>query len=87
MAFKVSQADKYVGVHNSPANLGVLYVFAVFNGNFHFVRAAQAVADDDLTARRNRVVAVQVGTVQMFQGVLAAAGIQCIAVRQEGLAA
>ena len=30
MAFKVSQADKYVGVHNSPANLGVLYVFAAF---------------------------------------------------------
>ena len=87
MAFKVSQADEDVGVHNGPANLCFFYVFPIFNGYFYFIGTAQAVADDDLTARRDRVVAVQVGTVQMFQGMLAAARIEGITVRQERFAA
>lgn len=87
VAFKVSQADEDVSIHNGPADFSFFNVFTILDGHFDFIRTAQAVADDDLTARRDRIIAVEVGTVQVFQGMLTAARIKRIAVRQERAAA
>ena len=87
MAFEVSQADENIGVHDGPADFRFFDVFAVLDRHFDFIGSSQAVADDDLTARRDRIIAVEVGTVQVFQGMLTAARIERIAVRQERAAA
>ena len=87
MALEVRQADEDVGVHDGAADLGGLAVLAVDDGHFHFVRAAQTVADDDLAAGGDGVEAVEVSAVQVFEGILAAAGIERVAVGEEGLAA
>ena len=83
MAFEVSQADEDVGIHDGPADFSRFDVFAVFNGDFNFICTAETVANDDLTACRHRVVAIEVGTVHMFQGMFTAARIEGVAVRQE----
>ena len=87
MALEVRQADEDVGVHDGAADLGGLAVLAVDDGHFHFVRAAQTVADDDLAAGGDGVEAVEVGAVHVLQGIFAAAGIERVAVREEGQAA
>ena len=87
VAFEVSQADEDVRIHNGPADFRFFNVFTVLDRHFYFIGATQAVADDNLTACRNRVIAIEVGTVQVFQCVLTAARIQRIAVRQERAAA
>ncbi len=61
--------------------------FAVENRNFHIVCAAQTIADDNLATRGHGPEAVKVGAVHMLQRVLAAAGIERVAIRQEGQAA
>lgn len=87
MAFEVSQADENIGVHDNPADFRFFDVFAVLDRHFDFIGSSQAVADDDLTARRDRIIAVEVGTVHVFQGVFTTAWIERIAVRQERAAA
>ena len=62
-------------------------VFAVHHGHFYVVRAPQAVRDDHIAARGHAVEAVDLGVLQMVYRVFAAAGIESVAVRQEGLAA
>ncbi len=50
VALKVGQADEHIGVHDGAADLGGLAVLAVGHRHFHLIRAAQAVADQDLAA-------------------------------------
>ena len=57
---EVREADEDVGVHDGAADLRRLQHAGVLDRHFEFVRAAQTVADDDLTARRRRVEAVDV---------------------------
>ncbi|KXA67248.1 hypothetical protein HMPREF3201_02059 [Megasphaera sp. MJR8396C] len=87
VTLEVSQADEDVGIHDGPADFSRFDIFAVFDGDFDFIRAPKAVANDDLTACRHRVVAIKVGTVHVFQGMFTAARIKGVAVRQEGAAA
>ena len=84
MPLEVREADEHVGVHDSAADLRRLQDAAVLDRHFQLVRAAQAVADDDLTARRRRIEAVDLGAVEMFERIAAAARIERVAVRQEG---
>ena len=87
MALEVSQADENVGIHDGPADFRFFDVFAVLDRHFDFIGAAQAVADNDLTARSDRIITVEVGTIHVFQSVLTTARIERIAVRQERPAA
>ena len=87
MALKVSQADEHIRIHNGAADFCRFAEFAVENGNFHIVCAAQTIADDNLATRGHGPEAVKVGAVHMLQRVLAAAGIERVAIRQEGQAA
>ena len=77
------EADEDVGVHDGAADLRRLQHAGVLDRHFQLVRAAQAVADDDLTARRRRVEAVDVRAVEMLGRMAAAARIERVAVRQE----
>ena len=87
MALEVSQADENVGIHDGPADFRLFDVFAVLDRHFDFIGAAQAVSDNDLTARSDRIITVEVGTIHVFQSMLTTARIERIAVRQERPAA
>ena len=87
MPLEVGQADEHVRIHDGAADARLLHVFAARNRHADIVRALEPVADDDRTADRQRGEAVLPRTVEVFEGVFAAAGIHRVAVRQERLAA
>ena len=87
MALEVAQADEHVRVHHGAANLGLLHVFTAHHGHLHIVGALQAVADDDLAAGGEGGEAVLIGGLNVLQRVFAAAGVQGVAVGEEGHAA
>ena len=87
MALEVGQGDEHVRVHHRPADLGGLHVLAALHGDLHLVVALQAVGDQDVAAGGIGGEAVDIGGLNVVQGVLPAAHVQRVAVRQEGLAA
>ena len=87
MALEVRQGDEDVGVHHGAADLRVFDVLAALDGHLHLVVALQAVGDDDLTARRHRAEAVEIGGIHVVKRIFSSADIQGVAVGQEGLAA
>ena len=84
VALEVGQADEHIRVHDGAADLGGLAVFAAGHRHLHLIGAAQAVADEHLTAGGHGPEAVELGAGQMFQRVFAAAGVQGVAVGQKG---
>ena len=86
VALEVGKADEHVRVHDGPADFGLLHVLAAFHGDQHLVGALQPVGDDHMAAGGVRVEAVDIGGLQVVQGVLPPAHVQRVAVRQEGLA-
>ena len=84
VALEVGQADEHIRVHDGTADLGGLAVFAARHRHLHLIGAAQAVGDEHLTAGSHGPEAVELGTGQVFQRVLAAAGVQGVAVGQKG---
>ena len=87
MPFEMRKADEDIRIHDGAADFRGLHIFAVLDGDIHFIRSAQTVADDDLAARRDGIEAVEIRAVHMLQRMLAAAGIECIAIREEWSAA
>ena len=83
VALEMRKADDDICIHNSTADLSRFAVFRIFYRNLDLIRTAQTVGDDDLAARCHRVEAVVVCTVEMLESMLAAARIQCVAVREE----
>ncbi len=60
-----------------------LAVLAVVNRDLNVIRSPKTICNDDMTASRNRIESVDLGTVEMFKRMLAAARIQRVAVGQE----
>ena len=87
MALEVVQGDDDVRIHDGPADLGGGAVFGVGHRHLDVVGATQAVADDELAAGGHGTEAVLLSGSQVFQGVLAPAGVQGVAVGEEGHAA
>ena len=87
MPLEVGQADKDVGVHDGAADLGGLAEFAVGHRHLDLVGAAQPVADQHLAAGGHRPEAVQLGALEMLEGVFPLAGVEGVAVGQKGHAA
>ena len=83
VALEVGQADEHIRVHDGTADLGGLAVFAARHRHLHLIGAAQTVGDEHLTAGGHGPEAVELGTGQVFQRVLAAARVQGVAVGQE----
>ncbi len=83
MALEVSQADEHICIHNGTANLCRLADFTILYRHLHIVGSLQSIANNDLTAGGNTVKAVDIGTFNMLQGVLAAAWIKGVAVCQK----
>ena len=84
VALKVCQADKDIGVHNGPADLGLGNILASFYRDGHVVRPLQSVSDENGTAHCKRGETVLPSALQMLQSVFAAAGIHGVAVGEEG---
>ena len=84
VALEVGQADEHIRVHDGTADLGGLAVFAARHRHLHLIGAAQAVGDEHLTAGSHGPEAVELGTGQVLQRVLAAARVQGVAVGQKG---
>ena len=84
MSFKMGQTDKHVRIHDSASDFRFFHVHAVLNRNLGFVRAPHTVSDNNLAARRGGIETVQVRAVHMLRRMPAAAGIESIAVCQEG---
>ena len=80
------QTDDDIGIHQGAADLRCLDILPVLHGHLHLVGTPQPVGDEDLTACRRGIKAIEIRTVQMFQGMFPAAGIEGITVRQEGTA-
>ena len=87
VALEMGQGDEHVGVHHRPADLGLLHILAALHGDVHLVIALEAVGNDDVAAGGIGGKTVDIGRFQVIQRVFAAAHIQGVAVRQEGLAA
>ena len=87
VALEMVQRDDHVRVGDGAADLRGLEVDAVRDGEFDLVVALQAVADDHVAARGERAESVEVGGLEVFQRVLAVAGVQRVAVGQERLSA
>ena len=83
VALEVGQADDGVGVHGRAANERLLAVFPV-DGYGNMVVAQKAIGDDDMAAGLKRAKAIFKGGGQMIQRIAAHAGVQSVAVRQEG---
>ena len=84
VSFEVVQGDEDIGLHDSLSNLGRGDVLRPLYRNLHVVVAPQAVANDHLAAGGQRGEAVLIGCVQVLQGVFPAAGIEGVAVGEEG---
>ena len=84
VALEVGQGDHHVRLHDGLADLGGLDVLRPRHGHLHVVVAPQAVADDHLAARGQGGEAVFIGGVQVLQGVLPPAGVEGVAVGEEG---
>ena len=87
MPLEVGQADEHIGVHDGPADLGALDILAALHRDLHIVGALEAVGDDHRAAGGQRGEAVLPGTVEVLDGVFAAAGVEGVAVGEEGDAA
>ena len=87
MALEVGQGDEHVGIHDGPADLGLLHQLTARHRHSHLVAALDAVCDDDLTSRGHGVEAVETRRIQMIQPILPSPYIQGVAVGEEGLAA
>ena len=87
MALEVREADHDVRVHEGVADLGLLDVLAASNGDEGLVGALEAVGNDHLATGGVRGKAVLVRAVDVLERVLAAAYVERVAVREEGLAA
>ena len=87
VALEMGQGDEHIGVHHRPADLGLLYILAALYGDSHLVIALQTVGNNDMAAGGIGGKTVDVGRFHVIQRVFAAADIQGVAVRQEGLAA
>ena len=83
----MGQGYEHIGVHDSPADLCGLYVFAAFHRDLHLVIALQTIANENVAAGGVGRKAVDISRFNVIQGVLAAADIQRVAVGQERLAA
>ena len=86
VALEVGEADEHVRVHDGPSDFGLRHVLAALHGDGHLVGALQPVGDEHVAARCIGAEAVDIGGLQVVQGVLPPAHVQRVAVRQEGLA-
>ena len=75
MALEMGQADENIRIHDGPANLGLLDILTILDRHLSLIRTPETIGDDDLAARRERIEAVDIGTIQMLQSMLATAGI------------
>ena len=87
MPLEMAQGNEHIGVHDRPADLGLLHIDAALHRDLHIVGALEAVSNDDLAAGAEGRETVLIGGVHMLQGVLAPAHIERVAVGEEGQAA
>ena len=87
MTLEVGQRNDHVSLHNGLADLGRGDVLRALHRHLHVIVTTQAVADNNLTAGRQRRKAILKGGLQMLQGILPTTRIQGVAVGQEGHAA
>ena len=66
MAFKMGQADKYIGIHNSTADLGFFYIFPAFYRHIYIICTFQAIANKDGTSYSQRCKSIFPCTFQML---------------------
>ena len=86
MSFKMVQGNNDIRFCQRFTDLCLFQHFPVGNRHQRFIVALQSVGNDHMAAGAERIKAIGISRVQMFQGMLAAAHIQCVAVRQEGTA-
>ena len=87
MSLEVIEGDDDIRVIQGTADISLFAVFTAGNGNGDVIGFLQAIADDDIAACGDAVEAVDFRVVQMIHGVLPAAGIEGIAVREERFSA
>lgn len=66
VAFKMGQADKYIGIHNSTADLGFFYIFPAFYRHIYIICTFQAIANKDGTSYSQRCKSIFPCTFQML---------------------
>ena len=82
VSLEMGQRNKNVRIRNRRPDFGSRTVLAV-NGNFPVIESFQAIADYHLTAGGKRVKPVDHRGLKMINGVLTAAGIKRVTVRQK----
>ena len=83
MSFEMTQADENIRIHDRMSDQCSLTVLSIDDRNFHLIRSAQSITDDDLTSGCDRVKSIQIRAVQMLQCILSASRIQGITVCQK----
>ena len=82
---EVGERDEYVGVHDGVPYFRLLDVLASLHGYGYVVGALESVGDDHRAPDGQRRESVLPGAPEVLEGVLAAAGVEGVAVGQEGL--
>ena len=83
MPLEMIQGNKHIRIHNGPADLSIFHIFAALYRHLDIIRSLQTITNDHRTPNRQRCETILPGTVHMLDGILTAAGIQGITVRQE----
>ena len=87
MSFEMAEADKYIGVHDGTADLRLFHQFPALYRDADIIGSLQAIADNNMAARRQKTEPVLIGRAQMLQRVFPSSHIQGVAVCEEGAAA
>lgn len=87
VSLEMAESDKNIRIHNGAADFGFLYIFPAFYGNQFFIGSLQSIGNDDMAAGGKWGKTILVGCIYVIQGILSTAHIQCVAVREECLAA
>ena len=85
MTFKMSQGDKYIGIHDGMTDLRFFDVCLVDRDN-RFVRALESIGNQYMTSGLQRGEAVDISGIQMVECIFTAADIERVAVGEERLA-
>ncbi len=85
MSLKMCQRDKHIRIHDCLPDLRLFHILTV-NRNQCLISSLQAISNDHMTSRLIRRESINVCRLQMVKGILPAAYIQRIAIRQEWFA-
>ena len=87
VSLDVVEADENICIHHGPSDFGILDIFASGYGHLNIIRTLESVSYYYRTAGGDSIEPVLFRTEKMLYGILAGAGIHCVAICKERFSA